>query len=180
MATDTRANRLAAADYIYIRLVIASMFVRNHICEPKSVVTQRFGCVKAIKKTLQRLIRLLYVDFAPRAWIWTNAYILSINLRAGRQEWENIRGGTQGAAKRECFARSGSIGDLRLGRSLGGLWALVRLETGACRRTVDFLWLVAVAVVRAHRASRCLCPPSASTWLGYVHAGSNAAHAHRP
>jgi hypothetical protein len=36
MATDTRANRLAAPDYIYIRLVIASMFVRNHICEQKA------------------------------------------------------------------------------------------------------------------------------------------------
>ena len=94
MATDTRANRLAAPDYIYIRLVIASMFVRNHICEPKSAVTQRFGCVKAIKKTLQRLIRLLYVDFAPRAPS-SSACIFSINLRAGRQEQENIRGGTQ-------------------------------------------------------------------------------------
>ena len=50
MATDTRANRLTAPDYLYIRLAIASMFVRNHICEPKSVVTRRFGCVKAIKK----------------------------------------------------------------------------------------------------------------------------------
>ena len=50
MATDTRANQLAAPDYLYIRLFIVSMFVRNHICEPKSVGTQRFGCVKAIKK----------------------------------------------------------------------------------------------------------------------------------
>ena len=86
MATDTRANRLTAPDYIYIRLFIVSMFVRNHICEPKSVGTQRFGCVKAIKKkTLQRLIRLLYVDFAPRP-ASSNACIFSINLRAGRQE----------------------------------------------------------------------------------------------
>ena len=50
MATDTRANQLAAPDYLYIRLFIVSMFVRNHICEPKSVGTKRFGCVKAIKK----------------------------------------------------------------------------------------------------------------------------------
>jgi hypothetical protein len=50
MATDTRANQLTAPDYLYIRLFIVSMFVRNHICEPKSVGTQRFGCVKAIKK----------------------------------------------------------------------------------------------------------------------------------
>ena len=107
MATDTRANRLTAPDYIYIRLFIVSMFVRNHICEPKSVGTQRFGCVKAIKKTLQRLIRLLYVDFAPRP-ASSNACIFSINLRADRQEQENIRGGTQGAAKRVGFARSGS------------------------------------------------------------------------
>ena len=28
MATDTRANGLAAPDYLYTRLVIASMFVR--------------------------------------------------------------------------------------------------------------------------------------------------------
>jgi hypothetical protein len=98
MATDTRANRLTAPDYIYIRLFIVSMFVRNHICEPKSVGTQRFGCVKAIKKkALQRLIRLLYVDFAPRAPS-SSACIFSINLRADRQEQENIRGGTQGAA----------------------------------------------------------------------------------
>ena len=110
MATDTRANQLAAPDYLYIRLFIVSMFVRNHICEPKSVGigTQRFGCVKAIKKkTLQRLIRLLYVDFAPRP-ASSNACIFSINLRADRQEQENIRGGTQGAAKRVGFARSGS------------------------------------------------------------------------
>jgi hypothetical protein len=78
MATDTRANRLTAPDYIYIRLFIVSMFVRNHICEPKSVGTQRFGCVKAIKKkTLQRLIRLLYVDFAPRP-ASSSAYIFKL------------------------------------------------------------------------------------------------------
>ena len=86
MATDTRANRLTAPDYLYIRLAIASMFVRNHICEPKSVGTQRFGCVKAIKKkTLQRLNCLLHVDFAPRP-ASSNACIFKINLRADRQE----------------------------------------------------------------------------------------------
>jgi len=49
------------------------------------------------EKALQRLIRLLYVDFAPRP-ASSNACIFSINLRADRQEQENIRGGTQGAA----------------------------------------------------------------------------------
>ena len=130
MATDTRANQLAAPDYLYIRLFIVSMFVRNHICEPKSVGTQRFGCVKAIKKTLQRLIRLLYVDFAPRAPS-SNACIFSINLRAGRQEWENIRGGTQGAAKRECFARSGSS------KKGGESMCTVYYVRGAAKKTID-------------------------------------------
>jgi hypothetical protein len=50
-----------------------------------------------LKKTLQRLIRLLYVDSAPRAPS-SSACLFSINLRADRQEHENIRGGIQGAA----------------------------------------------------------------------------------
>ena len=87
MATDTRTNHLAAPDYLYIRLFIVSMFVRNHICDlrAKKRRCERFGCVKTIKKTLQRLIRLLYVDFAPRP-ASSNACTFLINLRAGRLE----------------------------------------------------------------------------------------------
>jgi hypothetical protein len=60
--------RMAAPDYRYIPLVIASMFVRNRICEPKGSHWQGFGCVKAInQKAPQRLIRLFHADFAPRA-----------------------------------------------------------------------------------------------------------------
>ena len=59
------------------------------------------------EKTLQRVLNVLHVDFAPRP-ASSNACIFSINLRADRQEQENIRGGTQGAAKRVGFARSGS------------------------------------------------------------------------
>ena len=59
------------------------------------------------EKTLQRLIRLPHVDFAPRP-ASSSACIFSINLRAGRQEQENIRGGTQEQQKRVGLARSGS------------------------------------------------------------------------
>ena len=48
--TDTRANQLAAPDYLYIRLFIGlDVRAESHL-RAKSVVTQRFGCVKAIKK----------------------------------------------------------------------------------------------------------------------------------
>jgi hypothetical protein len=59
-------------------------------------------------KMLQRVLNVLHVDFAPRAPS-SSACILFNKHRGGRQEQENIRGGTQGAAERASFARSRSL-----------------------------------------------------------------------
>ena len=65
-------------------------------------------CVCAIStKILQRVLNVLHVDFAPRP-ASSNACILFNKHRADRPEHKDIRGGTQGAAKRGRFARSGS------------------------------------------------------------------------
>jgi hypothetical protein len=52
--TDTRANRLAAPDYIYIRLVIASMFVRlkKNAAATNSFAIRRF---RASSPLIQRM-----------------------------------------------------------------------------------------------------------------------------
>ena len=65
-------------------------------------------CVCAFSsKILQRVLNVLHVDFAPRP-ASSNACILFNKHRADRLEQKNIRGGTQGAAERVGFARSGS------------------------------------------------------------------------
>jgi hypothetical protein len=69
----------------------------------------RSGVSTISSKVLQRVLNVLHVDYAPRAPS-SSACILFNKHRADRQEQENIRGGTQGAAKRVGFARSGPGG----------------------------------------------------------------------
>jgi hypothetical protein len=74
------------------------------------------------KKNRDLIEKTFYIALPSSA-----ASILKTNLRADRQEHKDIRGGTQGAAKRVGFARSGSVGIavyllLGLGTEVRAFW----------------------------------------------------------